>query len=526
MQQMECGLCGRRFMSDAAESAACPSCGVPVAVPAAAQTPIAAAEPVAAELASAEAAVAATSADVTPAAAPPDAGAPAMESAPTAMTEPAPAMEAPADVAMASPFQPAMVDASTQAVSAPDAPPAIRADDSSTLPSQSFDAPAATPDFGATQQATPVAPLMAEPPSAPPPPQQFYTPAPEQQPTAPAFAPAPPPPSPPQQYPYQPGQAPGAAYGYPSQPPAGYPAPPPAGYPAPPPAGYPAPPPAGYPAQPQAGYPTQPQFAAPYGAPGGPPQYPGMMAPPPQPEKRGNGKLIGIIAGVVALALVLGFAGVLALKGGSGNTKVAATPTTTPNAAQILAKMQAFNYTDASFTMSLNFTEQGQAISGTGSGKITKNPDRADIQLSLPIAVGGVTETIQFEIITDGTNEYTMISGDPVLSTNGKWLETSAGSSSSITPFDPSQVTNLGGLSNATLVGSDTLNGVAVWHLTATDAASAGTSDIYVRQDNYQPVKLTLNETGTTPGTFTINFTSFNTGLTIATPSPDQVTQG
>src|SRR5690348_10302781 len=62
VQQFECGLCGRRFMSEA-QSPACPSCGVAAAVPVApAQAPEPASAPApaaAVEMASAETASAA-----------------------------------------------------------------------------------------------------------------------------------------------------------------------------------------------------------------------------------------------------------------------------------------------------------------------------------------------------------------------------------------------------------------------------------------------------------------------------------
>ena len=220
--------------------------------------------------------------------------------------------------------------------------------------------------------------------------------------------------------------------------------------------------------------------------------------------------------------------GVLALSacgiGGGGK----ATPTATPNAAQIVAKVRALQFKDATFTMTLNFTTSGETINGTGSGKITKNPDRSDIQFAFPLAVQGTTYNVQIEAITDGTTTYTKTSGVPGLDTNGMWTKSTSGSSSA-NPFgNTSQFgdfTNT--LTNATLVGSDTVNGVAVYHLKGTDTTSSGgTVDVYVRKDNYQPVKADFTETGSTPGTFSLIFTGWNTGVSIATPPADQVTSG
>lgn len=112
-------------------------------------------------------------------------------------------------------------------------------------------------------------------------------------------------------------------------------------------------------------------------------------------------------------------------------------------------------------------------------------------------------------------------------------------------------------LKNAKLIGSETINGVAVWHLRATEdieqsapglgaisarttAGSVGlnvTTDYYFRKDNYRPVKVLIAGTDTlagsgTPsasgaGTMTMNgemdFTSFNTGISISLPPPSEV---
>lgn len=287
--------------------------------------------------------------------------------------------------------------------------------------------------------------------------------------------------------------------------------------------------------------------AAPSDAPSGPPTSAGVMAPPRPPRKRGGGRLLGVFAVVVVVALVLGFVGVLALKGvshGGGTVSAKATPTaTTPipySASQLLAKMQAFNYTDATFSIVTNFTEQGQSITAMGKGTITRNPNLLDIQFSVPITRDGATYEVQFEVITDGSTTYTYIArgnnaeariaamfGLPY----DQWVESSSSTGAGLTPFDPGQfLTFGGGLSNPTLVGADTFDGDPVYHLTATDTVSKTGAveavDIYVLQDTFQPDKLTFTTTGASGGSITYHFTSFNTGISIALPSPDQVIKG
>jgi ABC-type branched-subunit amino acid transport system substrate-binding protein len=111
-------------------------------------------------------------------------------------------------------------------------------------------------------------------------------------------------PPPPQGYPSNPGQGyppnPGQGYppGYPPNPGQGYPPNPHQGYPGPPPVGQP------QPGQPGPGQPPQPGPLPPtyYGA---EPQYPPGYLPPIDPPKRGGGRTLAIVAGVVVLVLVL-----------------------------------------------------------------------------------------------------------------------------------------------------------------------------------------------------------------------------
>jgi hypothetical protein len=50
---------------------------------------------------------------------------------------------------------------------------------------------------------------------------------------------------------------------------------------------------------------------------------------------------------------------------------------------------------------------------------------------------------------------------------------------------------------------------------------------MYVTQDgNYYPKKVVVTSTGSAAGTFTLDFTSFNTGITISLPPADQVQNG
>ena len=220
---------------------------------------------------------------------------------------------------------------------------------------------------------------------------------------------------------------------------------------------------------------------------------------------------------VASLALF----GMLALSAcGVGGLGASATPTATPTAAMILQQAKQVKVTDATFTMTLNGTTSGTTFTGTGSGKLTTNPNRSDVTFNLTAA--GVQ--IAFENITDAATNTTYTKyTSPAFLASDKWKKSTSGAGGS--PIDTSSLTNYGDLTNVTLVGKDTVNGEAVWHLKGSSASTSlgGTVDFYVRQDNYDPVKLNVQSTGATSGTFTIVFTAVNSGTTISIPPADQV---
>jgi hypothetical protein len=83
------------------------------------------------------------------------------------------------------------------------------------------------------------------------------------------------------------------------------------------------------------------------------------------------------------------------------------------------------------------------------------------------------------------------------------------------------------------VIGAETINGVAVWHIradlpitaatptsrTATPTPTApSTTDIYIRQDNDYLVKTIVHTTGTTPSDVTLTVTKYDSGVTITLP--------
>lgn len=123
----------------------------------------------------------------------------------------------------------------------------------------------------------------------------------------------------------------------------------------------------------------------------------------------------------------------------------------------------------------------------------------------------------------------------------GKWYKTTLATAGGL-GADTSLYIDYSKLKDARLIGSETINGVAVWHLQAKEdlnqtlqssaraSGSSGmaTADYYFRQDNYRPVKVIITGMSTFSdssghGTMTLHgemdFTSFNTGISIALPA-------
>ncbi len=223
---------------------------------------------------------------------------------------------------------------------------------------------------------------------------------------------------------------------------------------------------------------------------------------------------------------MLAVAGMLAL-GACGVSGVgAAKPTPTPDAATILASVQKVQYKDISFKMTLSGSSSGTDVSGDASGVITTSPKRAQVTMNLTTS----GQQLAFDVIEDSATNTTYVKFNsafiPGLPTD-KWIKQSgSGSFDSLTKaFDTSQITNFGQISGATLKGTETVDGVQVWHLTGseTEGGTTGTADVYIRQDNHYPYKLVVHSAGGSSGDATITFTGINTGATVTLPTADQV---
>jgi hypothetical protein len=176
-------------------------------------------------------------------------------------------------------------------------------------------------------------------------------------------------------------------------------------------------------------------------------------------------------------------------------------------------------------------SSSGTSVSGDGTGVLTTSPKRVSVTFYLPnFDLTDANQDIDFDAIEDidGNMVYIKFHSAlvPGLPTD-KWLKSDAsgGLSSLATTFDAKQLTNFGQIMNAKLKGSETIDGMLVWHITGT-TLSNGTSantDLYVRQDNYDPYKAIVHAVGTTSPETTVTFTGINTGATVDLPPADQI---
>jgi hypothetical protein len=228
-------------------------------------------------------------------------------------------------------------------------------------------------------------------------------------------------------------------------------------------------------------------------------------------------------SGSVALAVIT-----VAIAGCS-SFKVASrpTPTATPSATTILADavvVQQKQIKDVEFSMKLDLTTNNTTLSGDMTGTETASPNRTDLNIS-NFTVGDA----QFsgEIIIDAATNatYILLTGSSILGLpTGEWIKTTWGSFLNPLPINPTQFSDLSQLSGATLIGPETLDGIAVWHLQATKAidGSTATVDVFIRKDNNQLYELVANASESSSGTIMFKITGINTGATINLPASSQ----
>lgn len=207
--------------------------------------------------------------------------------------------------------------------------------------------------------------------------------------------------------------------------------------------------------------------------------------------------------------IVLGCLGLAACGSSVATPRATATPALT--AAQIISKAQDASPKAASYTSDISTTTSGKTTDLQTKVSFTSTPKRIHTVLTTTDAAG---KTSTLETIQDDQNSY--------LNIEGKWLKTP-----NTTPVDISSLdltkSLYSSILNPTLVGVETVNGIATYHLTATanQTGTTGKADFWVRQDNFYPVKLTAKSSGGAQGEaiISVNYTAWDDQVKIDLPT-------
>lgn len=273
-------------------------------------------------------------------------------------------------------------------------------------------------------------------------------------------------------------------------------------------------------------------------------------------RKVGQGTLLAL--GLVTLLALAACGGSSSAHGGSSNGRGAGS-SSNPNtqAKVILQHVQQANLKTAHVTSQEMLKTQQGDFTSYSTGVITLNPYQLDWQTSTQ-AKG---QTIASQEIVANNNLYVKTAGSSTwskipLSQVANQSKQSSGQPGNQTPAAPPSLDQIANVTNAKLVGTETMNGVKVYHIhgqgqhsatasgtptgvatsaptgaatgTATGTAQnvAYTEDLYVRTDNYQPVEVVLAAT-TTSGTVTSTtmFSQWNSPVTITPPPANAVSR-
>jgi hypothetical protein len=233
-------------------------------------------------------------------------------------------------------------------------------------------------------------------------------------------------------------------------------------------------------------------------------------------------RLIAVAALAVAALLAFTACGSTTASSIGSNNGGPGLPGGKPTAQQILADAQKANVKDITFTMAVETkSSEGANIKMTGQGKATMNPKR--MAMTLNLGEEGMEDAAVMEAVVDeATNTFYSRFVKPDILAKG-WSKTSNQDASDALPGIQTQVTPpYSKLTNVTLTGEDTVNGVKVWHVKGTYPTQGETPssdmDIYVHQSDNLPAKMVIHTTGDSSGSVTIVYTGVNTGVTVDIP--------
>jgi LppX_LprAFG lipoprotein len=247
------------------------------------------------------------------------------------------------------------------------------------------------------------------------------------------------------------------------------------------------------------------------------------------------------------LPVLFGAFGLLIVLAGCG---AAGSPSAGPLTAQQIfdhAKNSKMKDATVAMTGSGNTSVTGQQVDMTitANGQLVTKPEAAHIQMSMQMNGQAFSGTITLDEIVVNGKSYTktavQIPGLPTPNSDKYTVTTDTSLASSF------QAQNL---SNLKLSGEETIRGDKCWHLTGTAGASASTAgsatpstsapvDVWVREADYYLVRVkssvlpggaglfggTASSTTDASSSFslTMDFSKFDSGVTIQAPSADQI---
>ncbi|MBA3824813.1 MAG: hypothetical protein H0X24_13075 [Ktedonobacterales bacterium] len=260
------------------------------------------------------------------------------------------------------------------------------------------------------------------------------------------------------------------------------------------------------------------------------------------PRPRDWRGLVRVLGGIAALAVIVAAAFFI-------HALLNPPPANDPvRGKAILSRAEAANPQDMTFTVAgtVGATVAGAGFSTplNGSGQVTRQPQRLHLALSAQSPLGGA---LTVEVIEDATTYYLKTAGLGSTDPNQPWTKTTTSPGDGIGGIAFTQFLDYRYIQNPIYVGDETIAGHATYHIhadlssqingavataTPTGTSAKVTEDLWFNKSNYYPVQIVLHAGGDAQANTTaiaakadetFTFTAWNTGVTIALPSPDQV---
>jgi hypothetical protein len=260
----------------------------------------------------------------------------------------------------------------------------------------------------------------------------------------------------------------------------------------------------------------------------------------------------------VAVMVVLAAAGCgRSATGGSAN---ATTPAAAPSTADFFAKVRSASLQDATFrqTFSVTGPSSDKVPSGTGQPEIDEPAHQFTATVTGQLVTAGSRVELHYPVTVQNTDTKTTTTStvDMVSDPSGLFLRWAGADGWQSLPATadvpqfvrPLDVLTYDSLRDVTVVGSERVGDIQTWHLTGVwqpslrqlaeqttgkddltwtpgvGSDTKATEHLWVRQDNYLPVRITVkNETGDEGVQFSTDFTAWNSGVSIQVPTVDTV---